>query len=54
MSPDIAIDDPKFDELLDRVVHALLALDGSARPKGRPRLRRIVRRRDATAAAVAV
>jgi hypothetical protein len=29
----IAIDDPRFDALLERVVAALLALDGSTRPK---------------------
>ena len=38
----IAIDDPRFDELLERVVEALLSLDGSSRPKPRR-----VRRNDA-------
>jgi hypothetical protein len=33
---EITIDDPKFDALLDRVVRALMALDGSSRPTGRP------------------
>ena len=46
---EIAIDDPTFDALLERVVRALLALDGAARPPKRRR-RRMVARRDAAAA----
>jgi hypothetical protein len=47
---EITIDDPKFDELLDRVVRALMALDGPSGPKRRPRRGRTVDRRDVAAA----
>lgn len=48
---EIAIDDPKFDELLDRVVRALLALDGSGRlPTKSSPARRAPARRKAKAA----
>jgi hypothetical protein len=44
--PEIAIDDPRFDELLDRVVQALMALEGSfgTPPVRRRRRRALVRR----------
>lgn len=50
MIQEITIDDPKFDELLDRVVLALMALDGPSRPKRRSRRGRTVARRDEAAA----
>lgn len=50
MIPEITIDDPKFDALLDRVVRALMALDGPSRTKTRSRRRRAVARRDDAAA----
>ncbi|MFN8723831.1 MAG: hypothetical protein ACK5YI_23640 [Rhodospirillales bacterium] len=49
MIQEITIDDPKFEELLDRVVRALIALGGSSRPTRRPRRGRTVAVRDAAA-----